>query len=197
MANNTMHTVYTVNNGGMPFVVKLTSTNGPGVAHVFRRREEDDNLTRKEMRDPSKHTLWLQPWRSIEYTNVLIGHDPHEKSKGFMKDWWCGGHSVLLQVTPCEHVFIGMSIFEFRTQADDAIVEFVSLMGNSAIPYPYAIGTNNVYLLIEDTFVPKTMLTGSKCDPYDWLYAMPTPKRDEFVAKHKLQGYKVLHNRMD
>lgn len=49
------------------------------------------------------------------------------------------------------YVFIGWEIFAFKTP--DEITRYVSLMGNSAVPYPYAVGARNTYLFLERTYL--------------------------------------------
>lgn len=76
------------------------------------------------------------------------------------------GNSILLKVRD-RYVFIGNSVFQFCASAP--ITRFVSPVGNSDVPYPYAIDSNkNYYLLIE-----KVMLRDVPHDiddPYDYYY---------------------------
>jgi hypothetical protein len=59
------------------------------------------------------------------------------------------GNSILVQTGSHSYVFIGTKIFSFKTEA--TIKTFVSRVGNSDVPYPYAIASDSrVYLLIEN-----------------------------------------------
>jgi hypothetical protein len=73
-------------------------------------------------------------------------------------------------------VYIGTSIKTFVPQPSDTIVAFVSPMGNSAVPYPYAIGITHTYLLEEDVCIDNATLVRVMAsahrvlDPYEVLY---------------------------
>lgn len=86
-------------------------------------------------------------WRQDHPKHVFVGEDPHSEAKD--KD---AGNSVLVKVDEHNYVFIGPTIYSFKTT--DEIKSFVSPIGNSDVSYPYAIGTEFVYLLIEDVFFP-------------------------------------------
>ncbi len=70
--------------------------------------------------------------------------------------WWYGGNSVLLDLGGRRYLYIGFIIFSF-TALDD-IHTYVSTMGNSAVPYPYGIGTKNTYCMIEQTYIPNHII---------------------------------------
>jgi hypothetical protein len=73
-------------------------------------------------------------------------------------------------------VYIGPSIKSFKTQPGDTIVAFVSPMGNSAVPYPYAIGRTHTYLVeeavcIDNATLVRVMASAPRVlDPYEVLY---------------------------
>jgi hypothetical protein len=73
-------------------------------------------------------------------------------------------------------MYIGTSIKTFVPQPRDTIVAFVSPMGNSAVPYPYAIGRTHTYLLEEDVCIDNATLVRVMAsahrvlDPYGVLY---------------------------
>ncbi len=76
------------------------------------------------------------------------------------------GNSILLKMTKDVYIFIGNKIFSFRAFSN--ITEYASPVGNSDVPYPYAIDTDkNYYLLIENVVIGNGQ-TG--CDPYDYYY---------------------------
>lgn len=189
-----------VDNGGRPFRVHLTSVSGPGTAEVDVRDEEDD---------------LYRYWRSFEYERAMIGKDPDEKN--LKKAWWHGGNALLLRLRgPGEpvYVFVGWEIYAFSPP--DEILQFVSRMGNSAVPYPVAVGRVNTYLMTENTYIPNKTMSGLASlgnphvsDPYYDLYAIDLTtglpcKSDRaqhkqtmlWRASHRLAGRKVLHKRL-
>lgn len=84
----------------------------------------------------------------------------HEEDQRFL------GSTILLHVSAFRYVFIDRDIYEFESYSP--IVKFCSPMGNSNVPYPYAIDADqNVYLLIENDVLirPPTGI-----DPYEYYY---------------------------
>ena len=81
------------------------------------------------------------------------------------------GNSILLQVSKNKYIFIGYKIYSFLTNVQ--IVKFVSPVGNSTVPYPYAINSKGYYYFmlanksIDVAIVPR----GFKNDPYDYYYS--------------------------
>lgn len=187
-------TVACIDNGGSPFHVFLTTESGPGHADVSA--QVPGGL--------------YQPWRSFGYERVFIGLDPEERRSPAA--WWHGGNSVLLQLRgPGQdgmsvYVFIGEEVYSFIPK--DPILRYVSTMGNSTVPYPYALGEENTYLMIENTFVPNELLIplASKYgpDPYAIFYSsgfeasLPRGRRDTtrvFKESHKIPRRVILHKR--
>lgn len=187
--------VTVVDNGGRPFRVHLTSVSGPGTAEVDVRDKEEDLY---------KH------WQAFEYEKVFIGLDPDEKAAR-TKMWWHGGNALLLRLPARNkgrtvYVFIGWEIHSFIPHDD--ITKLVSRMGNSAVPYPVAVGKDNLYLLTENTYIP-TQLLADLTDPYTALYVVDLktglPSKSDRAQKkntdmwrtsHRLTGRKVLHKRV-
>jgi len=125
-------------NGGRPYTVNITN-NTDGSSNVSVLINEDNVV-----------------YKGPEYKTkqVFIGKSPFNK----MTDYSGGhgpefdGNSILLNKEDWTYVFIGNKIKEF--QALSEIVEYVSPVGNSDVPYPYAIDVNgNYYLMIEDVIL--------------------------------------------
>jgi hypothetical protein len=216
-------TVYIVDNGGTPFVVLLTSDDeGPGVAHVFVDKtmyDSDLHDKSRDFKDVSRQDEWLSFWRSIKYTRAFVGLDPEEaRPRGIFdkifggNPWWWGGNSLLLELAPKSYVFVGWEIYAFKTP--DVIEQYVSQMGGSAVPYPYAIGAKNIYLLIQRTYLTNThaaflrsKMPDTDDDPYALYYRSDLDKggpagtrqrqntRDLYEASHRLMAFKLLKKR--
>ncbi len=151
-------TVSIVDNGGIPFRVHLSSAATisalvPGAGS-----------------GPASYA----EWGTVAYTRARIGLCPTEQSRspsGGARAWWHGGNSLLLHTSdgapgaPGPLVYIGTSIMSFAPRPNDTIVAFVSPMGNSAVPCPYAIGRkhrNRAALAMPmRVLVPRAMLTRS------------------------------------
>lgn len=202
--HNVAKRVYVVDNGGIPFIVELSQLSGRGIAQVHRLRnnlpvESSDDF---EVRDVSKQGLWYKPWKSFDYKQVWVGLDPTETQKKsiwksiFGTGWWHGGNSVLLQVAENRYISIGWDVYEFTTHVDDDIMDYVSVMGNSAVPYPYAVGKINTYLTMEKVSIPNHMVPNGM-DPYNIFYEDRTIAHDRsgFRRKNQLIDIKILHKR--
>jgi hypothetical protein len=151
----TTNSVNVIDNGTTRFVVKLSSVQGPGVADVAAVEYNDDD------------TSQLRLWRKVKYSRAFVGMDPDEETRGKKNpEWWHGGSSVLLETGPRKYVWIGEEVIGFETGAD--VVKFVSMMGRSAVPYPWAVDSDgNVYLMLERVMLKPPMGTQ---DPYQHYY---------------------------
>ena len=132
-------------------------------------------------------------------TKVWIGESPVTPMTEFS-----GGHgdkfignSILLFIDNY-YIFIGHKIFSFVTNHN--IINYVSEVGNSDVPYPYAIDTeNNFYLMLENTMlqVPEKYHK----DPYKYYYTINNNNYQtiinvkEFIAyKNGTTGEKEIYN---
>ena len=52
-----------------------------------------------------------------------------------------------------KYAFIGTVVYEFK--ADDEIENFYAPIGNSAVPYPIAVGKENIYFMLDKVYVDK------------------------------------------
>lgn len=193
-------TVYIVDNGGIPFVVQLSDDAGPGVARVLRMKRSvlvgEDEVTRDDVRNRTGELY--EHWRDIKYSRVFVGLDPEEASPSMVtsmfaavlgrRPWWWGGNSILLETAPKRYVFVGWKTYAFKTP--DVIQRYVSVMGNSAVPYPYAVGTTNTYLLLEEVSLGNDEV-GSAADPYNRYYHA----KGKRMRSARLSGFKLLHDR--
>src|SRR5207244_13484702 len=60
-----------------------------------------------------------------------------------------------------EYIFIGQDVRSFNTK--QPILQYKSPVGNSAVPYPFAVGPTYTYCMIESKVIPNS----SYCmDPY-------------------------------
>jgi hypothetical protein len=221
----------------------------PGRARVLAQRADlsDDELDRllgtsiNPAASAADRNAYYQPWATFDYQRALVGMDMSEMTQQAQKgggglffglgsnnekankkqhQWWHGGNTVLLHLKNGKYVFVGDEVIEFQVDGEeDDIVAYVSRMGNSAVPYPYAIGRRRTYLLLERTYIENSDLlmfylqqrhdAGDRMlDPYDafYQYNVAAPVKSKFVsvqernrstrahkAAHPLRGMRVLH----
>ena len=121
---------YVHDNGGRPFLVYISENS----VSIYKRNTDKFYVDPEDF-DYKYKTHFNNDWMYIELVGeynpvrVFIGDD---KSKD-----WGKGNSSLLQLSDYEYIFIGLEIINFNTNSK--IVEFVSPIGNSDVPYPYAI----------------------------------------------------------
>jgi hypothetical protein len=143
-----MSTYFTHANGGRPFKVKVSENQ-----KLIEIYEETPPGSEKY----EKLSLIID-----DFQKVFVGDDP--KYPEFK------GNSILVQITPYFYVFIGDEVYSFQTT--DVIQNYYSPVGNSDVPYPYAIGENNTYLMIDQIFISNIILDNHKniVDPYKVFY---------------------------
>lgn len=96
--------------------------------------------------------------------------------------------TMLLKIGPQKYAYIGSGdIYEFET--DEEITEFSSPIGNSAVPYPYAIGEKYVYLMLDKVYVDKSKFD-SNTDLYEEFYS----KKDA-MELHPMRELKQIAQR--
>lgn len=128
-------TYITHDNGGLPFAV---IDYGSRVV-VFRQKYDEDS----EMYVRESKPVFQSP-----YKRIWVGKDP----LGITYDWdpaFMTGNTILLQTAANRYVFIGERIYSFSLETGDAVVTYVSPVGNNDVPYPYIIGKTHTYLLLD------------------------------------------------
>ena len=119
-------------NGGRPFKVVI---KGKGL-DIFTYEGLDENG-----QSENDYTVLIKSYRNLKKIFVPKGID----DRG---DPWSGGkgNTILAHISGNRYLFIGPWIYEFETKGK--ILEYHSQVGNSGVPYPLAVGENNVYFLI-------------------------------------------------
>ncbi len=101
---------------------------------------------------------------------IILGKSPKNKMTEFSGGHgaWATGNTILLWIKDDQYVYIGERIFRFKSLSK--IVKYLSPVGNSSVPYPYAIDDEGRYYLIIENTVIKNIPRGFKRDPYDYFY---------------------------
>lgn len=140
---------YTHNNGGRPYMVQIQD----GIISIYENEPTYDEKV-----------------KTIKsYDKIFIGKD-NTMVKGNKDDPRFLGNSILIKLSRHIYIYVGNEIYKFRTK--DEIVDYKSYVGNSDVPYPYAIGTEYTYLMIEDICIPNEVLDeyDANVDPYEIYY---------------------------
>ena len=114
---------------------------------------------------------------------VFVGIDSQDRS-------FTRGNTILLKLpkhkkNPLKlnrYVFIEGEIYEFSTT--DKIVKYYSMVGNADVPYPIAVGEENVYFMLDRKYIPlkyfpKKMKAKDFEEAYDLFYDYTASNNDE------------------
>jgi hypothetical protein len=108
------------------------------------------------------------------------------------------GNSILVQETKTSYVSVGWMILRFETSEE--ILDYVSPVGNSDVPYPVAYSQNYVYFMLECEYVAKDQLT-TEATPinaeeiYGEFYGQVLPENQKAMKKIGVKKLKTLVKR--
>jgi len=157
---------YIHDNGGRPFKVIIDSNK----VYIYKNTAKYP--------DPEKYDALV---KSLNPKEIWIGKS---SGKSYMSDHSPAeandfiGNSILLELSSKKYMYIGTEIYTFETE--DKIESYYSLIGNNDVPYPIALGTDNVYFMLDHTYVKRHMILYPKMKEVDWegAYAMYYGFRD-------------------
>lgn len=143
----------TLNNGDKAFRVAL---RGDTVDVAVLLYDDDDDAAPVP-----------KPCFSVSPKRVFVGRSPRNAMTRFSDGYGprFDGNSLLLELDGLRYLHIGSDVLGFRT--DSPIQTYVSPVGNSGVPYPYAVDARgSVHLVIEDVTMalPTPLKHGD--DPY-------------------------------
>jgi hypothetical protein len=139
----------------------------------------------------------------IDFIHVFIGKSDANKKfdafyYAFYYDSEYAGNSILILIEITDkykYVFIGREIYSFETTSE--IIEFESPMGNSDVPYPWAVDKNdNIYLLYEYISFPNYSIK-RKFNIYQLYFQGKIPKYILIMlkyAKKYIDPYSYYYN---
>ena len=151
----------THDNGGRPFCVYVDESQNE--VHIYK----SSNSNNKD---------YVVHIGSYKFFQIFIGLSPLNKmtefSGGNGPDF--DGNSILLKIDDLKYMFIGEKIYTFKTLNN--ITVFESPVGNSDVPYPYAIDSEeNYYFLLgvsKNSGILKIADISKRNDPYNYFYYM-------------------------
>jgi hypothetical protein len=128
-----------------------------------------------------------------------------------VKDIYIGkpeGNSILLKIAKNRYMHIGTEVYEF--DMDDKVDHYFSMIGNSDVPYPVLLGTENVYFMIDGdhTYIPRDKFPSNLTmtqwkNAYSYYYGHIDPETDTIIDRKnvlqkfvkKMKGFKMIHKR--
>jgi hypothetical protein len=115
---------------------------------------------------------------------VWIGIEPSVPS-------W-NGNSIIVQINRSDYVYIGNMIFQFQlADKGEKVEKYMSIVGNSDVPYPYLITNKNIYFMVDDCYASRKYY-----DDQDLYFDEPYQKhytRDQTDYKtHPFKNKKML-----
>lgn len=167
----------TLDNGGQPFEVEFKG-NDFTVRHVNFDDEKGTYSVGKKIKSGKCLKYWIGKSPKNEMTTFSGGHGPEYD-----------GNSILIQLTSTRYLQIGWTVYEFTWK--EPILDYISPVGNSSVPYPYAVVPDGYLLCIEEkrpnkkgSFIIHLYFNG---DPYQIHYKHYKEKdiRVKMIARRK------------
>jgi hypothetical protein len=176
-------------NGGRPFRVFI---NGLTV-RIYKAVNKESPIT------------YTKQLKELKVKKVFIGkstrgdHTPAE-AKTFT------GNTILLHVSGKKYMYIGPELYEF--EMDDAVDAYFSMVGRNDVPYPVVLGKENVYFMLDHTYVPRDKFPAITTKPqwedaysyyYGYLHAETGEESslDNRIQKQakKMNKIRMIHSR--
>lgn len=179
----------TMDNGGSPFKVYIDKKSVTVFKWDLDASDQIYNRYKKELRKVKEKFLnqayTKKVWQTKTAQRVFVGGEKTNKTER--------GNSILIQMTDKKYVFVGDTIHSFFTE--EKIKKFISPVGNSGCPYPWALGEKKSYLLIEGIFISNEELSDI-ADPYSYYYSLSRPKKTKVQSENRIKGYKMIVGRV-
>jgi len=143
-------------NGGRPYLVYIKKNE------VYIYKQDNKQYYYKESdwskKDKENSWMYIKLVKHYKTKKIFIGKDSGKCNGSSLISSkldvsFSIGNTILLQLTKNRYVFIEGSVYEFST--NDEIVKYFSLIGNNDVPYPVALGKENVYFMLDNQYIPK------------------------------------------
>ena len=163
----------THDNGGRPFRVEIQGND----VKVFKNMDDFEFVDGKVV-EISRPEKLIQEFQADK---IFVGKKSPGGGYNGLTPKEAEGNSILLQMG-AKYIFIGHEIVEWTPVQGDMIEAYYSNIGNSDVPYPYAIGRTHVYIMLEKVSVEKSFFDMKK-DIYQQYY------EGTMYLKECLRGY--------
>jgi hypothetical protein len=147
--NNAINTYKIMDNASTPYIAMVKPASR---IEVYTTNNEHSNPIKKIV--------------DVKYTKLFVG-DNLLKDTSYAKKGKGAGNSLLIQTEKNKYIYVGSEIYSFETKED--IKTYYSPIGNSFVPYPYAVGENFSYFMLDKKIVPNELLDLKK-DGYGQFY---------------------------
>lgn len=164
---------FTHDNGGRPFKVEVDTENKNIVIYDEDGYFGDDGVYVDQYPCPIL--------KIPSYEKIFIGESHGDFGLG---------NSILIKIKNNIYIYVGEYIYSF--EIDDEIINYESPIGNSDVPYPYAIGDKYVYLMIEQVKINKNDLQTN--DPYTHYYYLKKQFNDKDLKFIKFKHEIIVKN---
>ena len=132
------HHYFTMVNGGYTFNVSIK--NNTIFVLAIDCKKEDIYF------NPNIYNIPL--FKLDNYLGYWYGYDT-----GFSKQH---GNSILIK-KPTQYIYIGDVVYSFSTKSP--IIDYISPVGNSDVPYPIAYDKYNIYFMLDKVYVSRKLFT--------------------------------------
>jgi hypothetical protein len=153
-----------LDNGGYPFKVRYNKS----ALELFRAIEEGVAKSRGSRK--MIHVRW-ELIHTFTIKRAFVGTDDVAPEKYRAAS---AGNSMLFLLASGKYLYVGRDVYEFTADGDE-IISYHSPIGNSSVPYPYAIGKRRTYLMLENMMAENQDIAYGDKDPYPKYYG--TDKR--------------------
>lgn len=149
-----------IDNAGHPFVADVH----PSHIEIYKQRYTYT---------PQDGSVYYKDKKLVDtsYTRIFIGDNDLEIDDGGYTSakGKFPGNSILIQTGPGHYIYSGDEIYSFETRDGEEIKKYYSPVGPSAVPYPYAVGENYTYFMLDRQTVPNELLDLT-ADGYSQFY---------------------------
>jgi hypothetical protein len=174
-----------LDNGSEPFVADVS----PSRIEIYKQIYKDDDGVEEYVRD--KKVL------DTQYKKIFIGDNDLKPEYGIAPKGMYPGNSILIQTRPGKYIYSGHEIYSLETKDGEEIKKYYSPVGNSHVPYPYAVGENYTYFMLDKETVPNELLN-LKEDAYGQFYGHTIKDEDlkkKIESSKKKFKTKIIHKR--
>jgi hypothetical protein len=147
-------------NGGRPFFVEIQGNTVSVSKNMDTFKLVDGKFV--DIHAPPKHLF------TKTADTIFIGKKSPKGGYDGLKPSEAEGNTILLKLGS-KYMFIGHEIYEFAPMSGDEIINYYSDIGNSDVPYPYAVGKTHIYIMLDKVAVEKSFFDMKK-DIYQQFY---------------------------
>jgi hypothetical protein len=145
-------------NGGRPFRVTVRDRGKGKAVSVEKSMNTFKRVNGKfvDIVAPHKHIF------DVQVEKVFVGKASPGGGYDGLKPSEAEGNSLLLHLPDDKFMYIGDYIYTFEPVRGDTILRYYSDIGNSDVPYPYAVGKTHIYIMLDRVAVDKKVFDMSE-----------------------------------